>query len=71
MTRDADAGHRDCGQLARSLVGQVTGQDGAEPVKESPYAAIGHKARAETLTAAERVAIASQGGHARWEQPLV
>ena len=71
MTRESDAGQKDFSQLARSLVGHMTGEEDAETVEETPHAVAGRKggeARAKTLTAAERAAIARQGGEARWQQ---
>ncbi len=38
-----DAGQKDFSQLARSLVRHMTGEEGAEPVEESPHAAAGRK----------------------------
>ena len=64
-----DAGQKDFSQLARSLVGHMTGEEEAEPVEESPQAVAGRKggkARAKALTVADRAAIARQGGQARW-----
>ena len=71
MTRDRDAGQKDFSQLARLLVGHMTGEEGAEAAEETAQAVAGRKggeARAKTLTAAERAAIARQGGEARWVQ---
>lgn len=66
-----DTGQKDFSQLARSLVGHMTGEETTEPVEESPQAVAGRKggeARAKALTAEERAAIARQGGQARWAQ---
>ncbi|MDE0330129.1 MAG: hypothetical protein OXI78_13745 [Anaerolineaceae bacterium] len=68
----ADTGQKDFSQLARSLVGHMTGEEETEPVEESPQVVAGRKggeARAKTLTPDERAAIARQGGQARWTQP--
>ena len=69
MTTKPDAGQKDFSQLARSLVGHMTGEEDAETVEETPHAVAGRKggeARAKSLTAAERAATARQGGEARW-----
>ena len=72
MTTEPDAGQKDFSQLARALVGHMTGEEDAETVEETPQAVAGRKggeARAKALTATERAAIARQGGEARWVQP--
>ena len=63
-------GPLDFSELAHGLVQRMTGEEDAdEAAEESPQAAAGRKggqARAKTLSAAERSAIAAKGGEARW-----
>ena len=70
--QDVHSGQPDFSELAFRLVERMTDEDGAVSPEESPQAVAGRKggeARAKALTAAERAAIARQGGQARWTQP--
>lgn len=66
---------KDINQLAKSIVDMVTSQSPIEPPPNKNWNAVelgrlggkkGGKARAEVLTAEERIAIAKKGATTRW-----
>ena len=69
MARDTHAGLKDLSRFAESLVGHMAGEQGCETLEKSLHAVAGRngeEVRTQKLSAAERLAIAREGGHARW-----